>query len=156
MKRTRWIKRIILTILTIVICSLVLLSSYVIKEEQGLQDYATSLSELPEVERVEKISTFSGDEFYHVAKVKLKNETIQYYFIKDNEVVHYENELNLMPLDKILTVANSRVSGVVKHHYLGMFEERPIYEVLIGTTSSEVYVLIDAKSGEVIKEIVVE
>ena len=40
--------------------------------------------------------------------------------------------------------------GIVKHYYLGIYDEKPVYEVLVSLGDEEHYIIIDAKTGDVL------
>ncbi len=156
MNEFSWLKRLVLICLTLVLSFSMILSAYVIKKEHELKEYATSLTMLPEVNEVLSISTFQGSNMYYVAKVRLQNETEQYYFIQDDVVVYHQDVTEFLAIETILSAAQRVVQGDVKHYYLGLFEDRPIYEVVIGTSNAEHYVIVDAITADVVKEMIVQ
>ena len=54
--KTKWLKRMVLTIIVVILSALLILFSYVLGHDKGLMNYQASLSKLPEVESVVRIS----------------------------------------------------------------------------------------------------
>lgn len=155
--KSKWLKRIVLSIIVVILSSLLILFSYVLGHEKSLMDYQESLAQLPEVERVVEIAEYNGTESYYVAKVLLVNEDEHYYFIKEN-VVEYN-----IPVEELITggeAANRALSfagsGTVKHYYLGLENKKPIYEVMLSAEKGEQYLMIDAKTGELISHFIID
>lgn len=155
--KNRWLKRLVLVIVLVAVSAILLLFSYVMGHERGLMNYQASLSKLPEVKQVLEISEYHGLESYYVAKVLLKNETEQYYFIKDNIVAHHIETNKVKDIDSIISKALSVVgNGKVKHYYLGFLNEDPIYEVLVTTSKGEEYVILNALDGKLVSHFIVD
>ncbi|MDE5977353.1 MAG: PepSY domain-containing protein [Turicibacter sp.] len=149
-KKNKFLKRSILLIIVIIGSSLLLFSSYVLKYPNQLMTYQASLAHLPEVSEVLEIAMYEGQEEYYVAKVLLTSGKEYYYFIKDNTV-----EISC-PVEEIMTPEQAEqkalalVQGRSKHYYLGIYDESIIYEVLISANDYECYVILDAKTGDVL------
>ena len=155
--KSKWLKRIVLAIIVVILSSVLILFSYVFGHEKGLMDYQKSLAQLPEVERVLEIAEYNGTESYYVAKVLLTNESEYYYFIKEN-VVEYN-----IPVEELITgeeAANRAVSfaesGTVKHYYLGLENQKPIYEVMLSAEKGEQYLVIDARTGDLVSHFMID
>ncbi len=74
-----------------------------------------------------------------------------YYFIKDNTVKLSCETKDLMTKKQVEEkVANVIDQGVIKHYYLGVYGETPIYEVLVTNDKGDFYVILDAKTSEVL------
>ena len=155
--KTNWLKRMVLTIIVVILSSVLVLFSYVFGHEKGLMNYQASLSKLPEVESVIRISEYGGMESYYVAQVVLINGSEQYYFIKDNVVEYHVPVEDLLTGEQAASYAMSNVgSGIVKHYYLGIKDETPIYEVMISSDKGEHYVIIDAKTGKLVSHFIID
>ncbi|HAX72641.1 MAG TPA: hypothetical protein DCY20_03885 [Firmicutes bacterium] len=149
-RKNKWPKRIFLIVLTVIASFTTMLLAYVAGYEKDLMVYQESLAKLPEVNSVLEIAKYNGTEQYYVAKVKLINETEHYYFIKDNVVEYNVETKNILSTDVIVNNVMNQIQGDIKHYYLGIHEEKPIYEVVVSTQNQEVYVLVDAMSGELV------
>ncbi len=155
--KTKWLKRMVLTIIVVILSALLILFSYVLGYEKGLMNYQASLSKLPEVESVVRISEYNGVESYYVAEVVLINGSEQYYFIKDNVVEYHVPVEELLTGEEAASYAMANVgAGIVKHYYLGIEDETPIYEVMISSDKGEHYVIVDAKTGKLVSHFIIE
>lgn len=150
-KKNKWLKHGILLIVVLIGSGMILLSSYVLQYDKQLMAYQNSLTQLPEVSEVLEISEYYGKDSYYVAKVLLTTDKEYYYFIKDNTVEYS------YPVEELITgeqAAQKSLSilgqGEIKHYYLGIYEEKPIYEVLISVGNEEYYFIIDAKTSDVL------
>lgn len=150
-KKNKWLKRSILFIVVLLASGIILFASYVLQYNKQLMVYQESLAQLPEVSQVLEISEYYGKESYYVAKVLLTTDKEYYYFIKDNTVEYS------YPVEELITgeqAAQKSLSilgqGEIKHYYLGIYEEKPIYEVLISLGNEECYFIIDAKTSDVL------
>lgn len=150
-KKNKWLKRSVLLIIVILCSGLILLASYVLQYNKKLMTYQKSLANLPEVSEVLEIAEYSGQEQYYVAKVLLTSNKEYYYFIKDNTVdFSYPVEELVTPEQaeqKALSMVNQ---GTSKHYYLGIYDGKPAYEVLVSSGDKDNYILIDAKTGDVL------
>ncbi|MGL4337550.1 MAG: hypothetical protein ACRCST_11730 [Turicibacter sp.] len=152
--KKKWPKRIFLLVTTLILCGAMLLGSYVYGYEKELMTYQASLAKLPEVTKVLEISKYKGVEEYYVAKVILTNETEQYYFIKDNIVVYNIVASELLSIEQLEKRVNELVSdALIKHYYLGIHEEKPIYEILLSSQGRELYLIVNAIDGSMISKV---
>ena len=148
----KWIKRCLVTLLIFGILLVGSLVLYVEEENKAIEQYATSLSALPEVESVQRISKFNGTKTYYVADVTLKSGIEHVYFIHNDQVVHYEPKVNIQPINKVLEAVRAINENPVAHYYLGMYEDQPVYEVAVTSKNKTHYVIVDAKTAEVLDE----
>ncbi len=150
-KKNKWLKRAVLLIVVLLAIGVISFASYVLKYDKQLLTYQESLSKLPEVKKVLEISQYNGEEQYYVAKVQLTSGKDYYYFIKDNTVKLSCETKDLMTKKQVEEkVANVIDQGVIKHYYLGVYGETPIYEVLVTNDKGDFYVILDAKTSEVL------
>ena len=148
----KWIKRCLVTLLIFGVVLFASLILYVEQEETTVEQYAASLSALPEIESVQRISKFNGTKTYFVADVTLKSGVKHVYFIHEDQVVHYEPKTNIQPVNKILEAVRAVNENPVAHYYLGMYEDQPVYEVAVTSKHATHYVIVDAKSAEILDE----
>ncbi len=154
-KKNKRLKRIVLLIIVILFSGLILLASYVLQQNKQLMTYQKSLTNLPEVSQVLSISEYYGEDPYYVAKVLLTTNQEYYYFVKDNTVEYSYPIEDLMTAEDATQKALSVVgNGITKHYYLGIYDGKPAYEVLISLEKQEEYVIIDAQTGEVLLQFV--
>ena len=150
-KKNKWLKRSVLLIIVILCSGLILLASYVLQYNKTLMTYQKSLANLPEVSEVLEIAEYSGQVQYYVAKVLLTSNKEYYYFIKDNTVdFSYPVEVLMTPEQAAQKALSLIGQGIVKHYYLGIYDEKPVYEVLVSLGDEEHYIIIDAKTGDVL------
>lgn len=150
-KKNKWLKRSVLLIIVLLAIGVISFTSYVLTYDKQLLTYQKSLAKLPEVEKVLEISQYNGEEQYYVAKVQLTSGKEYYYFINDN-TVKVSCEVNELITKKQVeeNVASLVDQGVIKHYYLGVYDEVPVYEVLVSDDKADYYVIMDANSAEVL------
>lgn len=154
-KKNKRLRRIILFIMVIIASVLIMLASYVLQQNKHLMTYQKSLAKLPEVDQVLEISEYSGMESYYVAKVLLTTDLEYYYFIKDDIVEYSYPVTDLMTAQQAVKQALASHQGTVTHYYLGIYDEKPVYEVEISSTRGEEYVIVDAQSGDIVLQFVI-
>ena len=150
-KKNKWLKRSVLLIIVLLAIGVISFTSYVLTYDKQLLTYQKSLAKLPEVEKVLEISQYNGEEQYYVAKVQLTSGKEYYYFINDN-TVKVSCEVNELITKKQVEEKGASLvdQGVIKHYYLGDYDEVPVYEVLVSDDKADYYVIMDAKSAEVL------
>jgi len=150
LKKAKWILLGIAAVSIIIIAYVISLIRYAETEVTALNNYATSLSELPDVVSVQSIHRFNGLESYIVANIEHDSGQDVYFFVRDGEVQHYFFSSQL--IDEMQ--ANEIAEGLVQNGeristQLGILNGIPIFEVQIEYEGVVRYIVINAQTREV-------
>lgn len=151
LKKIKWILLGLAVITIIAITYVVSLVRYAETEVTALDHYADSLLALPEVLSVRSIHRFNGLESYLVARVEHESGQDVYFFVREGVVEDYFISSQLINAHNANEIAQRLVwNGEIINTQLGILEGIPIYEVQIKYEDVVHYIVIDARTREVL------
>jgi len=151
LKKIKWTSLGIVALSIIIITYVIALVRYAETEVTALSDYEASLLTLPEVASVRQIHRFNGLESYIVANVEHTSGQDIYFFVREGSVQHYFISSQLIDETQANRIAQNLVpNGEIINTQLGILRETPIFEVQIVYEGTVHYIVIDAKTREVI------
>ena len=151
LKKIKWILLGLAAILIIIGTYVVSLVRYAEVERIALDNYAASISALPEVVSVERVHRFNGLESYIVANIEHESGQEVYLFVRDGEVKHFFHVSELIDETQADMIAQNLIQdGEIIKTQLGVLEETPIFEVQIEHEDVVYYIVINAETSEII------
>ena len=151
LKKIKWILLGVVAVSIIVVAYIIALVRYAEVEVTALNNYATSISELPDVVSVQWVQRFNGLESYIVARIEHTSGEDVYFFVREESVQHYFFSSQLISEMQANEIAlNFLPNGEIINTQLGILREIPIFEVQIEYEGLIHYIVIDAKTREVI------
>jgi len=147
----KWLKWSVLGAIAVVIALGIMLLIYVAGHQDNLSSYQQSIENLVEVDQVLDFSHYTGQEAYFVARIQRTDGEQYYYFVKDDIVAHQVLVADVITADIAQSVAMESVgSGSILSHQLGIYHDKPIYEVKLRTNEGTDYVIINALTMEIV------
>jgi len=151
LKKIKWLLLGLVAIVIIIGTYVESLVRYAETEGVFLDNYAASILAMPEVVSVGSIHRFNGLESYIVASIEHESGQDVYLFVRDGEVQHNFFRSDLMDETQANMIALDLVqNGEIIDTQLGILEEMPIFEVQIEYEDVVHYIVIDARTSEVI------
>ena len=151
LKKIKWILLGFVAILIIIGAYVVSLVRYAEIEQTALAGYTTSLSLMEDVVSVNQVHRFNGLESYIVASIEHESGQEVYFFVRDGRVQHYFFASDLIDEVQADIIAQDLLrNGEIINTQLGILAQTPIFEVQIKYEDAVYYIVIDAKTSEVI------
>ena len=151
LKKIKWMLLGVAALLIIIGTYVVSLVRYADIEITALDNYTASISVRPEVVSVEGIHRFNGLESYIVASIEHESGQRVFYFVRDGWVQHYFFASDLINEMQADAIAQDLVrNGEIINTQLGILVETPIFEVQVQYEAVVYYIVIDAKTSEII------
>ena len=149
-KKIIWFIIGVLVILVVLLGYVGSLVEYAETEVRLINNVSASLEAMSGIDSVESIHRFNGLESYIVARVLYDQQEV-YFFVRDGTIQHYIGSAEMLAESDAQNIAVNFISGGDIHHtQLGIIGETPIFEVQIALGDARHYVVINAKSGNVI------
>jgi len=151
LNKIKWLLLGFIAISIITVTYIVSVVRYAETERTALNDYAESLLALLEVESVQSIHRFNGQESYIVANVEHVDGQKLYFFVRDGSIQYYFIASELIHADDANMIAKNLIqNGEIINTQLGILDETPIFEIQIRYEELVHYIIINAQTREVV------